>query len=209
MTDTPKSLKLLAAKVSCEYFPTEFNDLKKVLYLTQLKVCQHFGGCPDFNTSFDRSHPECAETFDLKHAVQTAAINGDLDQVKFIVSIKPNNTDHMYNSAISWAIKFGYEEIVKFLTSMELVDINHNQGPEIIRSSCAYGQTEIVKFLVSRNRIDSDILYMGAKTAIHYNHPEIVKFLTSLESVDINDCLDYEIKSATVNNRSEMVKVLI
>lgn len=140
-------------------------------------------------------------------------IEGNLDKIKDFIKDGIDPSIHN-NLAIQVSSFKGHLEVVKFLCSLENVDIT-TKNKAILRSACWKGHLEIIKFLCSLENFkpsEDAIKYAADYYYMHHNM-EILRFFYSLSYVNhsnFDPYLKYKIEDDIKKNieRVNMLPVL-
>ncbi len=142
-------------------------------------------------------------------AIKTAASNGHLEVVKFLLSdsrVDPAVDD---NYPIRRASQGGFANVVKILLEDERIDPCAKDN-FAIKKACVCNHFEVVKILLEDGRVDpcAENNY-SLKLACYYGHLNIVKLLLENGNVDPNAGNGYCIGAASENGHLEIVKILL
>jgi len=153
-------------------------------------------------------------------SLQSAAWEGELDFVKWLVEEKKVDVDAMITSdgatALHKAAEYGNAEVVKILVDAKAdVDVQERHGYTALHYAIMHGHTEIVKILVDA-KADVDVQERHGDTALTYaalkGHTEIVKILVDVKAdVDLqNNFGDTALIRAVFDrNGRDIVRVLL
>ena len=128
----------------------------------------------------------------------------DVETWKFLVE-QGANIHADKDSALRWASRNGYLEIVKYLVEHG-ADI-HALNDYALRFASANGHLEIVKFLVKQGANIHACEDYALRWASYYGHIEVVEFLVE-QGADIHADKDYALRYASENGHLEIVDYL-
>ncbi|XP_048242529.1 ankyrin repeat domain-containing protein 17-like [Haliotis rufescens] len=149
--------------------------------------------------------------------VMLAAQKGHTEIVKFLVSEVTDLSlvDDDGDSILHWACVGGDVNMVKFILSRNMVDINSRGSPVTpVMLAAQKGHTEIVKFLVSEVT-DLSLVDDDGDSILHWacagGDVNMVKFILSRNMVDINSrgWWGTPVMLAAQNGHGQMVKFLV
>ncbi|EFW99917.1 ankyrin repeat-containing protein [Grosmannia clavigera kw1407] len=120
-------------------------------------------------------------------------VQGELEaMVSFLsqVDAKSGVDDRRYETALVWASKAGYTDVVQLLLTMDGIDVNHKiDGETALLQSAKNGRVEVVKRLLAADGIDVNRKSWKEQTALmrsaEEGHTSVVTLLLTVDGIDI------------------------
>ncbi|XP_048257810.1 serine/threonine-protein phosphatase 6 regulatory ankyrin repeat subunit A-like [Haliotis rufescens] len=152
--------------------------------------------------------------------VMVAAENGHREIVKLLVDKGGDMSlvDEKNDNILHLACLCGQKEVVKYVLSQDIVDINGRgrQTTTPVMLAARNGHKEVVELLVKKgadlslayNTPGSNVLHL----ACFYGHVDVVKYLLSQDTVDVNSRGRYKqtpMMRAAKNGHKEVVELLV
>ncbi len=177
-----------------------------------------------YEKNIDKIHKIVKTGYDPRwccdHAFREAAKIGDLDMLKWIISLQDIGLSvdptTWKNAAFRWASENGHLKVLKWLLSLN--DHGHNVNPSDVDNEAFYiaieeGYFKIVKWLWSflNLTINQSLISKILRITTQNNHIVIMKwFLTLFENkVDIINLYPMILQIAVDNNHEDIIKYLL
>ncbi|MBO7454494.1 MAG: Txe/YoeB family addiction module toxin [Alphaproteobacteria bacterium] len=139
--------------------------------------------------------------------LQSACLSNNKDMVRFLLRLKDKDGNYIVNingrakegsTAIHYACRLGYVDIVKELLTREDLDVNakNQYGYTALIRACVYEHHDVVKFLLrlkdkdGNHIVDINLKDNDGRTALHYacqrGFKEVVKLLLGRKCINVN-----------------------
>ena len=131
---------------------------------------------------------------------------GDLDRVKYLVSLGGAWGQGTNNFVLQFALKNEHLEVVKYLVSQG-ADVNAT-GDYVLQFASENGQLEVIKYLISQGANIQTCDNGAIRWSSRNGQLEVIKYLVS-QGADIRADDDYAIRWSSRNGQLEVVKYLV